>query len=203
MVNYSESSIYKLCCKDVNVKEIYVGSTVNFTRRKCAHKGCCNNKNSKENLYVYQFIRANGGFINFDMIEIERYKASDKKDLEKRERYWIELLSASLNSIIPTRSSKEWYQENKEVVIEKQRNYKEKNKEVIIEKQRNYNKKNKEVINEKSKIRYEKNKEVIIEKRKEKITCECGSILRKCNSSKHNKTKKHKVWESIYNFIYS
>ena len=39
--------IYKIVCKDVAVKEIYVGSTTNLKVRKCAHKSSCNNINSK------------------------------------------------------------------------------------------------------------------------------------------------------------
>eukprot|EP01080_Neovahlkampfia_damariscottae_P013297 gene13297-12127_t len=36
--------IYKLCCKDPNVTEFYVGSTKNIRRRKCQHKYSCNNE---------------------------------------------------------------------------------------------------------------------------------------------------------------
>lgn len=189
MVNYSESSIYKLCCRDVNVKEIYVGSTVNFIRRKHSHKNCCNNENNKDyNTYVYQFIRDNGGFNNFDMIEVERYKAIDKKDLEKRERYWIETLGADLNKIIPTRTIKEWYKDNKEVINEKRKEHYQDNKEKILEYHIRY---------------YKKNKEKVKEYREEKITCECGSIINKNHLARHQKSIKHKVWENIYNFIYS
>ena len=58
MVNYNNSIIYKLCCKDTNITDIYVGSTTNFYRRKQDHKQQCNNTNSKEyNKNAYQFIR--------------------------------------------------------------------------------------------------------------------------------------------------
>ena len=58
MVKYDESSIYKLCCKNPEIKEEYVGSTTNFTRRKTEHKGTCNNENGKKfNIPVYVFIR--------------------------------------------------------------------------------------------------------------------------------------------------
>ena len=46
---------------------------------------------------------------------------------------------------------------------------------------------NKENYKEYGKAYYQNNKE----KMKEKITCECGSIIRKSNLSPHKKTKKH------------
>ena len=45
MPNYTESMIYKLCCKDTTIEEIYIGSTTNFNRRKAEHKQVCNNTN--------------------------------------------------------------------------------------------------------------------------------------------------------------
>ena len=36
--DYSKGFIYKLCCLDVNIKDIYVGSSTNFKERKKQHK---------------------------------------------------------------------------------------------------------------------------------------------------------------------
>ena len=47
MPNYSNSIIYKLCCKDINIKEIYVGSTTNFRSSKRENKKDCKDKNRK------------------------------------------------------------------------------------------------------------------------------------------------------------
>ena len=41
---------------------------------------------------------------------------------------------------------------------------------------------------------YHNNKEKINEKKKEKITCECGCILRKDSMPDHLKTIKHQDW---------
>jgi hypothetical protein len=58
MVNYSKGLIYKLCCNDPTVKDVYVGSTTNFSRRKAQHKFSCINENKKGyNFPVYKFIR--------------------------------------------------------------------------------------------------------------------------------------------------
>ena len=84
--NYNNSLIYKLCCKDPSIEEIYVGSTTNFKQRKTSHKKSCNNENNKGyNLKVYKFIRDNGGFENWSMIQIEPYSCETKRELETLE----------------------------------------------------------------------------------------------------------------------
>ncbi len=114
MPNYNESSIYKLCCNDPNIVDIYIGSTTNFTRRKHGHKYSCNNPNNQSyNSPVYTFMRSNGGFQNWKMIEVEKYKAHSKRHLETRERYWIDKIKPTLNSCIPTRTLAEWLNEKK------------------------------------------------------------------------------------------
>jgi hypothetical protein len=204
MVNYENGIIYKLCCKNLEVKHIYIGSTTNFTKRKCKHKSSCNNINSKiYNYYVYGFIRENGGFENWDMIEIEKYKAKDKRDLEKRERYFYEQMGAKLNSMKPFVTVEErkeerknfhqkYYENNKEKIKEYHQKYNEKNKEKMNENNKKHYEKNKEKIKEKHKNYYENNKEKISEKRKIKIKCECGSIISKHHIQQHKRTKKHK-----------
>ncbi len=63
-INYSNTIIYKLCCNDPEITDIYIGNTTNFTKRKNNHKSCCNNSNDKNhNFYVYQFIRNHGGWV--------------------------------------------------------------------------------------------------------------------------------------------
>ena len=118
---YNNGLIYKIVCKDPSIKEIYVGSCCNFTRRKCEHKSICNNPNTKAyNHYKYQFIRDNGGWNNWDMIEIKKYPCETKRELELEERNNLELLGGSLNKSIPTRSQPEYQQTNKEKIAERQ-----------------------------------------------------------------------------------
>ena len=189
MVNYGNSVIYKLCCKDVSIKEIYIGSTTNFSRRKSAHKSYCTNINSvKYNLNVYKFIRANGDWDNWDMIEIEKYQSTDKKDLERRERYFIETLGSSLNSYTPSG-----------IIIETIAKYKKDHREANIDQYKERGKihyiENKELYQERAKIRYEKNKVLIAEQyEKNKVLIAEQAKIR---------YEKKKVWKTIYDFIYS
>ncbi len=188
MRNYANSIIYKLCCNDAIITDIYIGSTTNFVKRKQQHKTVCNNPNSKHyNYNVYQFIRANGGWESWNMVEIERYNAIDKRNLETRERYWLETLKASLNSQIPSRTkqefSKQYYDDNKTEIAER-------HKQNYID--------NKTEIAERHKQNYIDNKTKVLEK----ITCMCGAITSKCNRLAHMKTKKCGFAYNLHTFIY-
>jgi hypothetical protein len=115
MVNYNDTIIYKLCCKNPEIKDIYVGHTCNHLRRKHEHKKACNNSNRKDyNYHVYKFIRNNGGWNNWHIVMIEEYPCESKLQAEKRERHWIETLNSTLNRQIPTRTDVEYREQNRE-----------------------------------------------------------------------------------------
>jgi hypothetical protein len=67
---------------------------------------------------IYNFIREQGGWNNWSMIEIEKYPCLDGNEARKRERYWFEQLKANLNVCYPNRSTKEskrtYYDRNKD-----------------------------------------------------------------------------------------
>ncbi len=132
MVNYGKSTIYKLCCKDANITDIYVGSTTNFSMRKSEHKNSCNNENIKNyNNYKYKFIRDNGGFKNWSMILIENVSCNSKRELEKIERAYIDELKPSLN----TYKSYTTEEEKTKTHQEYNKEYREKNRKKLNEKQ--------------------------------------------------------------------
>ena len=97
-VDYSKTIIYKIVSKDLNIKDIYVGSTTNFTQRKHKHSKCCS---IDACLKLYKTIYMNGGWNNWIMIEIEKYPCVDHNEATKRERYYYELLNANLNMLSP------------------------------------------------------------------------------------------------------
>ena len=92
MPKYENGCIYKLLHKeDYNNDNIYIGSTTNFRGRKTSHKKSVLNINDKNyNQKKYQYIRENGGWENWIMIELEKYPCNDRRELEARERYWAE-----------------------------------------------------------------------------------------------------------------
>ena len=139
MPDYSKSLIYKLCCKDASITDIYIGSTTNKTKRKYQHKENSNGQNnSKYNYPVYQFIREHGQFDNWDLIVLEEYPCENKTQLLMKEREWIERLIPTLNSHKPF-TTKEEKKEQKKKSDEK--HYK-KNSSEIIKRQKKYYKKN-------------------------------------------------------------
>lgn len=198
MVNYNKSTIYKLCCNDLDIKEIYIGSTTNFNKRKNQHKSDCNNeKYTSYNYYVYKFIRDHGGFQNWSMVEIEMFDARDKKNLHRRERHWIENEKASLNSRKSYITEEEikgnrvkYNAENANKIKDKKAEYYTKNADKIKEYQNEYNVKNADKIKE----YYANNADKIKAKLAEKVTCSCGSNISKSGISSHLKTKKHQTF---------
>jgi hypothetical protein len=99
-IDYSNCCMYRIVCNDVNIPDCYVGHTTNLSKRKTQHKI---DYKHKPNRYVYEFIRNNGGFDNWSVIEIEKYPCNSFNEALTRERYWIEYYKSSLNKVIPTR----------------------------------------------------------------------------------------------------
>jgi hypothetical protein len=96
-IDYSNTIIYKIYCKDDNIKELYVGHTTNFIQRKYSHKIACNNVNNTQK--IYNIIRSNGGWGNWDMIEIAKYCCKDATEARIKEQYHYDELKSSLNSV--------------------------------------------------------------------------------------------------------
>jgi hypothetical protein len=191
--------VYKLCCDDTDIEECYVGSTKNFNRRRTAHKGMCNNEKDRHyNIYVYQFIRANGGFNNWRMIQLEVVNYETRRDLEAFERKWIEQLKPELNKQLPGRTQREYLDLTKKKRKEKMKEWYNKNKYTINERIQQYDDEKKNEILKYKKEWYNKQKNNINEKRKQKIKCiYCNTEVRKDGLTQHNKSGRH-----IYNYIY-
>ena len=97
--DYSNTIIYKICCKDENIKDLYVGHTTNFHQRKKSHEKSCNDLNN--NVRIYNAIRNNGGWENWDMIEIASYCCKDRTEARMKGHEHYINLKASLNSSQP------------------------------------------------------------------------------------------------------
>ena len=149
IINHFNTIMYKIVCKDIEITDCYAGKTTDFTRRKATHKHSCNNPTNRAyELNVYEFIRANGGWENWDMIQIEKYEAVDMLDSKQRERYWIETLQAKLNKQIPTRTHQEWRDDNKDKLKKQNQEYILKNKDKIQKQKQEYYQKNKDKLQE-------------------------------------------------------
>lgn len=213
-MDYSKTHFYKIVCNDTDLNLCYVGHTTDFKRRKYEHKSCCDNVNGKMyNHNVYKTIRENGGFENWSMILLDTLHCENSLDAKKKEREFMEELNATLNQVYPSRSSKERYETNKEIVNEKHREYYRQNKEKHKQRQKKYDEENKEYLQQKKKEYYENNKDVLSEKAKEyrknnKELVQEGKkkyyqehrdeILKKCHEHYLNNIEKKKEYDKIY-----
>ena len=171
MPDYRNGLIYMLKSKDENIQKIYIGSTCNFSRRKNRHKTrCCNPNDKKYHYKVYQFIRQNSGWYEWEMVKIKNFPCNIKSELEAEERrvmlndYGLDIC---LNKNQPSRTKKQYYEDNKDKILEKKKQYRIDNKDKIKEKKKQYRIDNKDRIKEKKKQYYEDNKDKILEKKKQ------------------------------------
>jgi hypothetical protein len=161
--DYSKTVIYKLVHKDdYENKNIYIGSTTDFTKRKCGHKNFCNNEKSKGyNNKKYQFIRNNGGWECFNMIEVEKYPCNDGNEARAREEYYRCYFNANLNDMKAFRSQQDkqnYYQNRQDAILKQKKEYYIANRDKILKSKKEYYNNNKSIISERSKERYLSNK---------------------------------------------
>ena len=97
--DYKNSVIYRIYCKNPDITECYIGSSKCFEDRFYSHKSACNIKYSKNhNLCLYQFIRENGGWDNFDREILEYYPCKDEEELKLKEQEYISRFKPTLNT---------------------------------------------------------------------------------------------------------
>jgi hypothetical protein len=213
MPDYNKGKIYTIRCR-TDETLIYVGSTIQpLSVRIGEHK--CRNKNGKYNkTLMYKTI--NNNWSDWYIELYEECPCDNKEQLNKREGEVIREIG-TLNSDIAGRNVKEWYIDNKDRHSKKNKEWRDENKDKIAEHSKEYynnnknkilaycnewNNQNKERRTEQSKVYYINNKEKksvynkeYYENNKditnEKITCECGCIIRRKNLQEHKKSQKH------------
>jgi len=80
MPDYAKTVIYQIECKDPTITKTYAGHSTNLIKRRQKHKEICNKHNSKgHNSYVYQFIRENGGWDNWQVVWQYDYPCGSQK----------------------------------------------------------------------------------------------------------------------------
>ena len=195
--------IYLIKHKTCDDKKVYVGSTNNLKKRINIHRHDCNNEKRKNyNYKLYQYLRENGGFNQYEFIILECYVCNFKHELLCKEDDYIKMYPNNLNQLRAYLTRQEYkkknieqkkiyYEEHKKLINEYQKKWREQHKNKIFEYAKKYREEYKKEIYEKNKKYRENNKEKLNEKSKEKITCECGSIVRKSDIAAHRKSLKH------------
>ena len=101
-IDYSNTIIYKIFCKNPEIKDLYIGHTTNFVQRKHAHKNDCINVNSIcHNMKVYKVIRDNGGWDSWTMEIVNFFNCKNIYEAREKEQEYFVLLNATLNSVEP------------------------------------------------------------------------------------------------------
>jgi hypothetical protein len=145
MVNYSQAKIYKII--DNTNGNIYVGSTCEPTlaRRLAGHVSNYKQYLNGKSHFVtsYEIIKNE----DYDIILIENVKCDSKDQLKARERNYVESLDC-INKCIPSRTKKEYKQDNHEKIKEQKNTkhicecgveYTEKNKSRHVKSLAHYN----------------------------------------------------------------
>jgi len=193
MPDYSKACIYIIKKQDdFNNDNVYIGSCCNFIKRKYDHKNASNNENnSNYNVKLYKHIRENGGWDSWCMTKIIDYPCNSKSELNTMERKYIDEYKSKLNCYIPTRTTVEYYYDNRDKKIEQQKQYYYDNHDKLLEQQKQYYYDNKDKIKEYHKEYLIDNVDKIKEYRKQKVICDnCGCEITKIHLPRHKKSQK-------------
>ena len=126
----------------------------------------------KKKVTSFQILENN----NYEIVLIENYPCESKDQLHKRERHHIEN-NLCVNKTIPTRTDAEYQEANREIINKKSLDRYYANHERFKQRNLELYYKNREKNNERLKLI--------------KDECECGSLFRHADKSKHLKTLKH------------
>ena len=159
MPDYSQGKIYKIISK--NTDKIYIGGTTNkLSKRLSNHKNRYNNYvlfNGKKYISSFEIIKHGDSQI----VLLCDFPCSTKTELTTKEGEYIRELDC-VNIRYEGRTHKEYYQDNKQKIIDKVKKH------------------------------YRQNKESINKYRNEKIKCTlCNCNISRRNVARHNKTLKH------------
>jgi len=174
---YNHSKIYKIISSKTDL--IYIGSTTKtLAQRLASHKYDYKKNKNDDKKYLSSFKLLE--LEDYEILLLESINCNNKDELRAKEREWIEKLkNECVNLRIPTRTTKEWREDNRERYILANKEYREKNYDRIRNREIEYASANKEHRQAKA---------------KEKITCICGDIIRISDKARHERSIKHQTF---------
>jgi hypothetical protein len=186
--DYTKGKIYKIVSD--NSDKVYYGSTTQkyLSTRLAGHKNNYKKHLAKQFRYVTSFEVLKDADVR--IVLVESYPCADCNELMARERYYIENYDC-VNKVIPGRTKKEYYWDNKEENNKTCAKYYQSHKEQIKSNVREYYLKNKDAICQRSKLYREKHKEILMAKKSKKLYCACGGKAGAGHFSRHTKSKLH------------
>lgn len=157
MKDYSKAKIYRL---DLPTGDFYIGSKIQSLSMRRGKHVAKSRMEERKNTPLYKAVAdLPDGWDCVVCTLVEKIPCNDIEELLKRERYYIEHLSSTLNKIIPGRKAKEYYEINKEALNEKSRRYYKENKQIAADRSKQYRQDNNEYIREYKKQYHQANKE--------------------------------------------
>jgi hypothetical protein len=165
--------IYQIRCKNPIITDIYIGSTTQFNKRKVLHKSRCTNEHGfMYNSQPYVFIRSNGGWDEWLMEILEKYKTCSKEDLRHRERLYYEIYEPTLNSrapyVEPSQFNARQYMLRREACLIYRKQYYDTNRKEILNKAKEYATSHKEEKSIYNKLYADSHKDELTKKRKQR-----------------------------------
>jgi hypothetical protein len=215
MPDYSKGVIYTVRSRS-REDLVYVGSTTQtLAKRLGGHRS---------DFRGWKKTGKGGHVSSFDILEIgdeyiELLIECPCENVQQLRRHEGELIRSMecVNKCVAGRTLAEWCEDNREQmreyrtanreqIAEQQRGYRTANREQIAEQQRGYKEANREYIAEQQRMYREyqaDNSEQIAAWKRERIVCECGTSIQQCSKARHQRTKKHREWQDLYDFITS
>ena len=184
MNKYHNGKIYKVV--DIGYNKCYIGSTTeNLSMRMVRHRSDYKRYKDGKMNKIMSFDLFDEYGIESKIELIENVKCETKEELLKKEGEYIRQTDC-MNKLLVGRTKKEYYEDNREEVLNQHKKYRDEHK---MEKQ------------ETDRIYREKNSEKIKEKQKEVIQCLCGATYTRRNKARHEKTKRHIAYFNSISYI--
>jgi hypothetical protein len=183
MTDYYNAKIYKIYGRSsdgAESEECYIGSTCvkYLSLRMGQHRTDYNKflKGNKRHSTTSVCLFEKYGVDNCYIELIEAFPCKSKDELRKKEGETIRLHPNCVNRCIAGRTQKEYIQENKEEILEKNNEYYQEHRKQIAEQRKEYR---------------DKNRDKLSGQQKEPFVCDCGSEVRRGEKARHFKSQKH------------
>lgn len=191
MPNYQNAKIYKIFSPSSPDLLPYYGATTQLLcRRMVGHRNECKKTYPCKSKNLIDCGDAK-------IVLIENYPCNSKEELSKKEAEYI-VNNDCCNKQIPTRTPKEWREEHRDIIREKDKKYYQENRDKIREKTKQYHLQNRDIVLEKQNQYYYKNHTKIREQQQQNRginnksnPCDCGGRFTRINRTTHLKSIIH------------
>ena len=139
-IKYANGKIYMIIAPNLNLR--YIGSTVNALKSRFhGHKSKFTRRGKTDYISSFQVLEDKDAYIEL----IENYPCNNKEELENREGFLIRQMDC-VNINIAGRSSKQYYQDNRDAILQTRKNHYIDNRDRILVYKKDFYKTNSERI---------------------------------------------------------